>query len=115
MSESLVRIGVTGSGFMGRTHVEAARRAPGAEIVAVAGGRRAPGLADDYGIDCVETVEDLIRRDDIDHIIVHGFKQCLSISRVFHRWITLDQILFGGVVLIREPQVMNARFRCDGL
>jgi len=69
MSEGLIRIGVTGSGFMGRTHVEAALRAPGARIVAVAGGRRAPGLAEDYGIDCVETVEQLIGRDDIDAII----------------------------------------------
>ncbi|MDP7274331.1 MAG: Gfo/Idh/MocA family oxidoreductase [Planctomycetaceae bacterium] len=69
MNDRLIRIGVTGSGFMGRTHVEAARRAPGAEIVAVAGGRRAPGLAGDYEIDCVETVEELIRRDDIDAII----------------------------------------------
>ena len=45
-----IRIGVTGSGFMGRTHVEAAKRSPVAELVAITGGSRSHGLAKDYGI-----------------------------------------------------------------
>ena len=96
MSEGLIRIGVTGSGFMGRTHVEASRRAAGAEIVAVAGGRRAPGLADDYGIDCVETVEDLIRRDDIDAIISSTPHHC-------HVDETLQAAGCGKHVLVEKP------------
>ena len=66
----MIRVGVTGSGFMGRTHVEAARRAPGAEIVAVAGGRRAEQLAADYEIDCDESAETMIRRSDIDAVVI---------------------------------------------
>jgi predicted dehydrogenase len=45
-----VGIGVLGSGFMGRTWAEVAdRHLPGARLVGVAGGRRAPGLAADHG------------------------------------------------------------------
>ena len=101
MSQSLIRIGVTGSGFMGRTHVEAARRAPGAEIVAVAGGRRAPGLADDYGIDCVETVEELIRREDIDASISSTPHHC-------HIDETLLAAECGTHVLVEKPIALTS-------
>ena len=33
-----IRFGILGSGFMGRTHIEAIRRLPNAEVVAVTGG-----------------------------------------------------------------------------
>ena len=69
MTES-IRIGVTGSGFMGRTHVEAAKRAPNAEIVAVAAGSRSGTLAADYGIDCETDAAALINRDDIDAVVI---------------------------------------------
>ena len=65
-----IRIGVTGSGFMGRTHVEAAKRAPNAEIVAVAVGNRSGTLAADYGIDCETDAAALINRDDIDAVVI---------------------------------------------
>ena len=47
---STLRYGILGSGFMGRTHAEALRHIEGAELVAVAGGSRAPQLAADYGV-----------------------------------------------------------------
>ena len=50
---SVTRIGIVGSGFMGRTHAEATRRAPGAKLVAIAGGKRAVGLA--AGVILLET------------------------------------------------------------
>ena len=65
-----IRIGVTGSGFMGRTHVDAAARLDSTEIVAVAGGSRAAKLAEDYSIDCEPDVRTLIDRDDLDAIII---------------------------------------------
>ena len=65
-----IRIGVTGSGFMGRTHVEAAKRAPEAELVAVAGGGRSKGLAEDYQIAWEPNAEALIARDDIDAVVI---------------------------------------------
>jgi predicted dehydrogenase len=67
---SVTRIGIVGSGFMGRTHAEATRRAPGAKLVAIAGGKRAVGLADDYGVTHEESVEALINRTDIDAIVI---------------------------------------------
>ncbi len=65
-----IRVGVAGSGFMGRTHVDAARRLDSTEVVAVAGGTRAAKLAQDYGIEFESDVEALIARDDLDAIII---------------------------------------------
>lgn len=65
-----IRIGVTGSGFMGRTHVDAANRLDSTEIVAVTGGSRAQKLAEDYNIDVEPNVEALVARDDIDAIVI---------------------------------------------
>ncbi|MCA9175234.1 MAG: Gfo/Idh/MocA family oxidoreductase [Planctomycetales bacterium] len=64
------RIGVTGSGFMGRTHVDAAHKLDEAEPVAVTGGSRAAQLAADYGIDAEPDLETLLRRDDIDAVVI---------------------------------------------
>jgi len=65
-----IRIGVTGSGFMGRTHVDAAARLDDTQIVAVTGGSRAERLAADYHIDIEPTVESLAGRDDIDAVVI---------------------------------------------
>ena len=45
-----IRFGITGSGFMGRTHAEAIKLAPGASLTAVWGGTRAARLASDAAI-----------------------------------------------------------------
>lgn len=66
----MIRIGVTGSGFMGRTHVDAAARLESTEIVAVTGGSRAEQLAKDYGIDALASVKELVARDDIDAVVI---------------------------------------------
>ena len=65
------RVGVVGTGFMGRTWSEvAARHAANTQLVAVAGGRRGPALAADYGVDLESTVEGLLERDDIDVVVL---------------------------------------------
>ena len=56
-----IRIAVTGSGFMGRTHADAANRLDDTEFVAVAGGRRAEKLAADYGAERLEDAAALTR------------------------------------------------------
>ena len=71
-----VRIGVTGSGFMGRTHVDAAHRLETTEIVAVAGGERAVKLAADYQIAWEPDTASLIRRDDLDAIVIATPHHC---------------------------------------
>jgi predicted dehydrogenase len=65
-----IRFGITGSGFMGRTHAEAIKMAPGASLRAVWGGTRAPRLASDYGVDCEHSLSALVHRTDIDAIAV---------------------------------------------
>ena len=55
---------------MGRTHAEAIKLAPGASLTAVWGGMRASRLASDYGVNCKQSLPDLIRSTDIDAIVV---------------------------------------------
>jgi len=65
-----VGIGVTGSGFMGRTHVEAAQRSPETRIVAVTGGSRSQQLAADYDIDWEPDTVSMVTRPDIDALVI---------------------------------------------
>jgi len=66
-----IGIGIVGSGYMGRTYAEClARHVTGAHLTAVAGGRRTPGLAADYGVAAMSTIEDLLARADTDAVII---------------------------------------------
>ena len=65
-----IRIGMIGSGFMGRTYSEClSKYTKNGLLAAVAGGSRAPKLAEDYGVDHVEAVEGLMERKDIDGVM----------------------------------------------
>ncbi|HET7213871.1 MAG TPA: Gfo/Idh/MocA family oxidoreductase [Terriglobia bacterium] len=66
-----VRVGIIGSGFMGRTNAETvARYLEGAELVAITGGTRAAPLAAEYHVACEPTVEQLLERKDIDAVLI---------------------------------------------
>ena len=66
-----IRFGMCGTGFMGRTHAEAIRRLDSvASLTAVWGGSRAEALAKDYGAAVEPTMEGLIRRKDVDAIVI---------------------------------------------
>lgn len=66
-----VRIGIIGSGFMGRTNAETVTRyLERAELVSVAGGSRAPALAAEYGVTSAASVDALLDRDDIDAVLI---------------------------------------------
>ncbi len=55
-----VRFGITGSGYMARTHAEAIRRrGPAARLTAFWGGSLGPHSAAHYGVDCEQTAEGL--------------------------------------------------------
>lgn len=111
-----VRIGVSGSGFMGRTHVDAAHKLSSTRAVAVAGGSRAPKLAADYGIDVEPNMSALVARDDIDAIVIST-----------PHWLHCDEALMaadaGKHVLVEKPMAtslhdcdrMIAAFRDRGL
>jgi predicted dehydrogenase len=66
-----------GSGFMGLTYSEAiVSLVDGAVLVAVAGGRRAGGLAAEYGVPAEESVDALVSRADVDAVVVATPDQC---------------------------------------
>jgi len=68
-----VRVGVIGSGFIGNIHVDALKRVPDAEIVAVASKTpgKAAAFAAERGIpNAYEDYRELLARDDIDAVTV---------------------------------------------
>lgn len=66
-----LRIGIIGSGFMGRTHAEAfSKYVTGGEPVAVTGGTRAAELANDYGMALDSDLPALLAREDIDAVVI---------------------------------------------
>lgn len=67
----IVRVGLIGSGFMGRTSAETVSRyLQDARLVAIAGGSRAGALAAEYNVDSAPSVEALLQRDDIDAVMI---------------------------------------------
>ena len=96
-----VRVGVVGSGFMGRTWSEvAANHAHGTTLVAVAGGRRAPALAADYGVPLERSPETLIARPDVDLVI-------LASPPAVHRAQTIAAAAAGKHVLVEKPMAQD--------
>jgi predicted dehydrogenase len=66
-----IRIGLIGSGFMGRTNAETvARYLRSANLTAITGGSRAPALAAEYGVSSEPTLEALLARKDIDAVMI---------------------------------------------
>jgi predicted dehydrogenase len=100
-----IRIGVTGSGFMGRTHVDAAHKLDSVVPIAVSGGSRAPKLAEDYGIDVEPDVQSLVGRDDIDAIVI-----------ATPHWLHCEEALAAGEagkhVLVEKPMATSLE-DCD--
>lgn len=81
---------------MGRTHAEAVRRLPNAELVAVSCGSRAPALAERYGMAFEPDKEALLRRADIDAIVV-------TTPHHLHVDETLSALAQGKHVLVEKP------------
>ena len=66
-----LRLAILGSGYMGRTHAECiTKHVTRARLVAVAGGRRAPALAADYGAAFEGSYESLLTRSDVDAVLI---------------------------------------------
>ena len=96
-----LRFGIIGAGFMGRTHLEALQRLPNVAVVAVTGGKRAPGLAERYGIEHIEVKEQLLRRPDMDAIVI-------ATPHHLHVDEALDAIAHGKHVLVEKPLATSA-------
>lgn len=99
------RFGVIGSGYMGRTHAEAVKRAHNAELVAIYGGTRAPALADDYQVDFEVDLTSLLNREDIDAVVITTPHSC-------HFAEAINSLDHGKHVLIEKPMATEVD-HCD--
>jgi UDP-N-acetyl-2-amino-2-deoxyglucuronate dehydrogenase len=101
-----IRFGILGSGFMGRTHAEAILQLPErAALTAIAGGRRAAGLAQRFGIAEEVTAEALIRRPDVDAVIV-------TTPHHLHADATVLALQQGKHVMVEKPLATSVE-DCD--
>src|SRR3990170_3883367 len=66
-----VGVGMIGSGFMGLTYSAAITGfVKGANLVAVAGGRRAPEIATEFHVPAESSIEALLARKDVDAVVL---------------------------------------------
>ena len=98
-----VRIGIIGSGFMGRTNAETVTRyLKRAELMAIAGGSRASTLAKEYGVLCEESVDALLARNDVDAVLIsspHCDHAAQAVAAAVHgKHILLDKPMATSVV-----------------
>ncbi len=66
-----VGMGVIGSGYMGRTYAAClTRHVPNGTLVSVWGGRRAPALAEEFGVEADASLEAMLARPDIEAVVI---------------------------------------------
>ena len=84
-----LRLGLLGSGYMGRTYAECITKYnTRGRLIAISGGTRAPGLAADYDVAYEPSYEALLERPDIDAVLIatpHGMHRGQVIQAAQHR------------------------------
>lgn len=92
-----LRIGILGSGYMGRTHAECiTKHMTRVRLVAVAGGRRAPALAAHYGVAVEPDFAALLARPDIEAVLI-------ATPHADHCAQVLEAAAAGKHVLVEKP------------
>jgi predicted dehydrogenase len=103
-----VRIGIIGAGFMGRTNAETVTRyLDHAQLVAIAGGSRAPALAGEYGVPCEPSVEALLDREDLDAVLI-------STPHAEHAAHAVAAAARGLHILLDKPMATSVE-ECDSI
>src|SRR3954451_16658768 len=103
-----VGFGLIGSGFMAHTYAQClAEHVPDGQLVAVAEGSRAPGLASEYGVEHVASAADLLARADVDAALI-----CTPHST--HRALTEAAASAGKHVYIEKPMAVTLA-DCDAM
>jgi UDP-N-acetyl-2-amino-2-deoxyglucuronate dehydrogenase len=103
-----MRFGLVGSGRMGLTYAECLTRyTTGAQLVALTGGTRAPGLASRYGVVYEPTLDDLLGRGDIDVVLV-------ATPHSRHRDQVVQAAAAGKHVLVEKPMALSTA-ECDAM
>jgi predicted dehydrogenase len=101
-----VRIGLVGSGYMGRSYAECLKRyTQGGRLVAIAGGKRGPQLAADYEVPFVPALEELLKRPDVDAVLV-------ATPHSLHLGQVTAAAAAGKHVLVEKPMGLD-RHECD--
>jgi predicted dehydrogenase len=101
-----IRLGIIGSGFMGRTNAETITKyLPDARLIGVAGGSRAPQLAADYGVECDRDVEALVNRKNIDAVFI-------STPHSQHAEHAIAAATTGKHILLDKPMAASVE-ECD--
>jgi predicted dehydrogenase len=68
---SPIGMGVIGTGYMGRTYAAClTRHVPDGRLVAVWGGKRAPALAEEFGVEADESLAALLARPDVEAVVI---------------------------------------------
>lgn len=92
-----IRMGLLGSGYMGRTYAECMTKFnTRTELVTISGGRRAPGLADEYGVEYDATFEAMLARDDVDAVLI-------ATPHSLHRDQVVQAAKAGKHILVEKP------------
>lgn len=101
-----VRIGLIGSGYMGRSYAECVKRyTTGGKLTAITGGKRGPKLAADYEVPLMDDLPALLARDDVDAVLV-------ATPHTAHLSQVTAAAAAGKHVLVEKPMALNAG-ECD--
>lgn len=103
-----IGIGIVGSGTMAIVYAEAlAKSVSSAHLVAIAGGRRAPGLAAEYGVPALASVDELFARPDVSAVV-------LATPHSTHLPYTRAAAAAGKHVYVEKPMAVTVA-ECDAM
>ena len=103
-----VRLGIVGTGYMGRTYAHCVRdHNEGVELVGVTQGSRAPALASDFAVEHFPEYEDMLRSENVDAVL-------LATIHKLHAEQTIAAAQHGKHVLVEKPMMTNVA-DCDAM
>ena len=105
---SMLRVGVIGSGFMGKTYAELVHKhVRHVRLAGIAGGTRAKALAEQYGAACFDSYQDLAADPGIDLV-------CVATPHARHAEHALAAARAGKHLLIDKPMAHTVE-ACDDI
>ncbi|MSP13064.1 MAG: Gfo/Idh/MocA family oxidoreductase [Chloroflexi bacterium] len=97
----MLRIALLGSGYIGKTYAESiAKYNTRGKLAVIAGGRRAPGLAAEYGADYEATYESVLARKDVDAVLI-------ATPHAVHKEQVIQAAEHGKHVLVEKPMATS--------